>query len=125
MRLGVSVGQRGFIPNVTGLEVGADQGALAWRPPWRRADPPFEFVVLLVFHSSVLEPDFDLPLGEGQELGHLDPAWSAEVAVEVKLLLQFHQLGVGVGCAGSLGSWTGRAGFCAGFTCSGNGRFRV
>ena len=53
--------------------------------------------------SSHLEPDLDLPLREVQQGGHLDAAWTTEVAVEVELLLQFHQLGRRVRRPRSLG----------------------
>jgi len=53
----------------------------------------------LVLHPPVLEPDFDLPLGEVQEGGYLHPPGPAQVLVEVELLLQLQQLRVGVGGA--------------------------
>ena len=61
------------------------------------------FLILLVLHSAVLEPDLDLPLGEVEQVCHLYPPGSAQIAVKVKLLLQLHQLGAGVGCPGPLG----------------------
>lgn len=53
----------------------------------------------LVFHASVLEPDFDLPFGEIQQGGDLHASRPAQILVEVELLLQLQQLRVGVGRA--------------------------
>ena len=50
----------------------------------------------LVLHAPVLEPDFDLPLGQVQQGRDFHPPGPAEVLVEVELLLQLQQLGVGV-----------------------------
>lgn len=58
----------------------------------------------LVFHASVLEPDFDLPFGEVQQGGDLNAPRPAQVLVEVELLLQLQQLRVGVGRAQSAGA---------------------
>lgn len=58
----------------------------------------------LVFHASVLEPDFDLPFGEVQQGGDLNPPRPAQVLVEVELLLQLQQLRVGIGRAQSAGA---------------------
>lgn len=49
-----------------------------------------------VFHSPVLKPNFDLPLGEVQQSGDFHTPWPAEILVEVELLLQLQQLRVGV-----------------------------
>lgn len=63
---------------------------------------PFAIVVLLalglplVLHPAVLEPHFDLPLGEVQQGGYLHPSRSAQILVEVELLLQLQELCVGV-----------------------------
>jgi len=43
-----------------------------------------------------LKPNFDLPLGEIQQSGDFHAPWSAEILVEVELLLQLQQLSVGV-----------------------------
>lgn len=59
------------------------------------------FLILFVLHPAVLEPDLNLPLREVEQVGHLDPAGSAEVTVEVELLLQFHQLCAGISRPGS------------------------
>lgn len=58
----------------------------------------------LVFHASVLEPDFDLPFGEVQQGGDLNPPRPTQVLVEVELLLQLQQLRVGIGRAQSAGA---------------------
>lgn len=58
---------------------------------------------LLELHSSVLEPDLDLPLGETEQGGHFYPPGPTQVAVEVELLLQLHELGAGVRRPRSLG----------------------
>lgn len=49
-----------------------------------------------VFHAPVLEPDFDLPLGEVQQGRDLDAARPAQVLIKVEFLLQLQQLCVGV-----------------------------
>jgi hypothetical protein len=48
-----------------------------------------QLVVLLPLHAAVLEPDFDLPLGQTQRVRDLDASPPRQVAVEVELLLQF------------------------------------
>lgn len=53
----------------------------------------------LVFHPPVLEPNFDLPLGQIQKGGDLNPPGPTKVLVEVELFLQLQQLRVGVGGA--------------------------
>lgn len=68
---------------------------------------PFGFLVFFVLHSPVLEPDLYLALRQVQKIGHFHPAWAAEIAVEMKLLLQLHQLRAGIGGADSLGSRAG------------------
>lgn len=50
----------------------------------------------LVLHAPVLEPDFDLSLGEVQQGRDLDAARPAQVLVKVEFLLQLQQLRVGV-----------------------------
>ena len=55
--------------------------------------------LLLELHSSVLEPDFDLALGETELMRHLYPSPACEVVVRVELLLQFQGLVAGVGLA--------------------------
>jgi hypothetical protein len=62
-----------------------------------------QLVVLLPLHPPVLEPDFDLPLGEVERVRNLNPAPAREVAVEVELFLQLEGLMSGVRRAGSLG----------------------
>ncbi|KAK2492058.1 hypothetical protein MC885_001625 [Smutsia gigantea] len=48
-------------------------------------------------------PDLDLPLAEVQQVGHLHAARPAQVAVEVELLLQLHQLRARIRCPRPLG----------------------
>jgi len=61
----------------------------------------WQLVVFFPFHPPVLEPDFDLALGEAEGVGDLDPAPPGEIAVIVKFLLQLQDLLPGVGCAGA------------------------
>ena len=69
---------------------------------------------LLEFHPSVLEPDFDLPLGQAQRMRNLDPPPSSQVVVEVELLLQLESLESCVGLSsttsgtsvGTFDDWT-------------------
>lgn len=70
---------------------------------------PFGFLVLFVFHPTVLKPDLDLTLSQVEKVCHLHTARTTEIAVEVELFLQLHQLSTGIGCADSLGSWARRA----------------
>lgn len=60
-------------------------------------------LVLLLLHPPVLEPDLDLPLVQVEKAGHLHPPRPAQVAAEVKLLLQLHQLRARVRGARALG----------------------
>ena len=48
--------------------------------------------LLLEFHPPILEPDFDLSLGQTKSVGHLDPTPPGQVMVRVKLLLEFQGL---------------------------------
>lgn len=57
------------------------------------------FVHLLHLHASVLEPDFDLPLGQIQNPCHFEPAVPSKVHVKQKLLFQFQSLILGVGAS--------------------------
>ena len=50
------------------------------------------FVHFLHLHPPVLKPDFDLPLGQIQDPGHLEPAVSSQIHIEQKLLFQFESL---------------------------------
>ena len=49
-------------------------------------------MVSLPLHPAVLEPGLHLLFGQLDDVGDLDTAMSAEVAVEMKLLLQFQRL---------------------------------
>lgn len=51
-----------------------------------------QLVILLPFHTAVLEPDLDLPLGQDQSMSDLDPSSSRQVPIVVKLLLQLEYL---------------------------------
>ena len=48
--------------------------------------------LLLGLHASVLEPDFDLTLGEAERMRDLDASLAREVAVELKLFLKLQGL---------------------------------
>lgn len=51
-----------------------------------------QMIVLLVLHPTILEPYLNLPLGQHQRMGDLDPPSPGQVLVEVKLLLQLQHL---------------------------------
>lgn len=51
-----------------------------------------QLVILLPFHTAVLEPDFDLPLGQDQGMSDLDPSSSRQISIVVKFLLQLEYL---------------------------------
>ena len=53
----------------------------------------------LLLHPAVLEPDLDLPLGQVQHLGEVDPALQLHKVVEVELLLQLQDLGGAEDCS--------------------------
>jgi len=53
-------------------------------------------VILFPLHAPVLEPDFDLSLGEAELMGDLDASAPREVPVVVELFLQFQGLVSGV-----------------------------
>ena len=67
-------------------------------------------LVLLLLHPPVLEPNLDLPLVQVEQAGHLHAPRFAQVAAEVELLLQLHQLRARVRGARPLGgrgrAWT-------------------
>jgi len=58
---------------------------------------------LLLLHAAVLEPDLDLRLVQAERGGDLDAARARQVAVEVKLFLEFGQLFVGEVCSAAVG----------------------
>ena len=70
------------------------EGRLAGRPLWGTCHLSI-LVLLLVPHPAVLKPDLDLPIGELQPSGHLQPPRTTQVGTEVELLLQLQQLAVG------------------------------
>ena len=51
-----------------------------------------ELMIFFPFHASVLEPDFDLSLGEAEGVGDLDSTSSRQIPVEVEFLLQLQRL---------------------------------
>jgi hypothetical protein len=63
-------------------------------------------------HASVLEPDFDLALGEAEGVADLDAPPSRQVFVEAVLLLQLERLVARVGLAPAmateLSAWEGK-----------------
>ena len=67
-------------------------------------------VLLLQLHSSILEPDLDLALGQVQDGRQLDATRTTQVARVVEFLLELDQLGACVGGAGTLGRHGGRVG---------------
>lgn len=73
-------------------------------------------LVLFLLHPPVLEPNLNLPLLEVEQSGHLHPPRPAQVAAEVKLLLQLHQLRTRVRGARPLGG-RGRARRLLGAVC--------
>lgn len=62
-----------------------------------------QLVVLLPLHASILEPYFDLTLGQDERVGYLDPPTTREVAVVVELLLELQNLVPRVGRPLTLG----------------------
>lgn len=50
----------------------------------------FRFLIFFVLHPPVLKPDLYLALGEIEQIGHLHSSGTAQVAIEMKLLLQFN-----------------------------------
>ena len=48
--------------------------------------------LLLGLHAAVLKPDLDLSLGEAERVCDLDATFAREVAVELKLFLEFERL---------------------------------
>lgn len=70
----------------------------------RHKEPTLQLVFFLCLHATILEPDLNLALREAQGVCDFDPSPSCEVAVEVKLLLQFQGLIAGVCLPSPLGS---------------------
>lgn len=65
---------------------------------------------LLQLHPAILEPDFDLPLGQTQGVRNFDPPSPGQVVVEVELFLQLERLEAGVrlpasSTRASVGTW--------------------
>jgi len=59
-------------------------------------------VLAFPLHSTILEPDFDLTLGEAEGVRDLDAPAPGQVPVEVELLLKLERLIARVGCPRSL-----------------------
>jgi len=53
-------------------------------------------VLLLPLHTAVLEPYFDLSLGETECMCYLDSPPASEISIEVELLFEFESLVAGV-----------------------------
>ena len=66
-----------------------------------------QLVVFLPFHSSVLKPNFDLPLRETKSVCNLNPPPSSQIPVKMKFLLEFQNLLSGVRCSGAFGFGSG------------------
>ena len=49
-------------------------------------------MIFLPFHAAILEPYFDLSLGEAEGVGDLDPTATRQISIEVKFLLQLQDL---------------------------------
>lgn len=47
-------------------------------------------------HSTILEPNFDLPLSQTEGMCYFDPSSAGQVVVKVELLLKFERLEAGV-----------------------------
>lgn len=57
----------------------------------------WQFVVLFPLHASILEPNFDLTLGQAEAVSDLDPTASRQVAIEMEFFFQFENLVASVG----------------------------
>lgn len=66
-----------------------------------------QFVVFLPFHPSVLKPNFDLPFGETERVGDLNPPPPGQIPVKMKLLLKLQDLLTSVRCPGPFGLGSG------------------
>jgi hypothetical protein len=65
------------------LDDGGDAGRIRLSPNVFRVG---QFVVLLVFHAPVLEPDLDLSFGEAKRMRNLYSPAAGQIAVKVELL---------------------------------------
>lgn len=63
----------------------------------------WQFVVLFPLHAPVLEPDFNLALGQAEAVGDFDPTAPRQVAIEVEFFFQLENLVASVGCSLSFG----------------------
>lgn len=55
-------------------------------------------MLLLPLHATILEPDFDLALGEAEGVSDLNATPTGQVAIEVELFFQLERLVSRVGC---------------------------
>lgn len=60
-----------------------------------------ELAILLRLHPPILEPDFNLTLGQAQCLRYLDTPSSGQVSIKMELLLELQSLETGVRLSGS------------------------
>ncbi len=60
--------------------------------PRRSESHTFQFIVLLPFHPAILEPDFNLPLGEAESVRYLYSPPAREISIEMELFLQLERL---------------------------------
>lgn len=67
------------------------------------------FLLLLVPHPAVLEPDLDLAVRQLQPRGHLQAPRATQVRAEVELFLQLQQLAAGEGRPLSAHTWPSSA----------------
>lgn len=61
-----------------------------------------DLVLFLVFHAPILEPNFDLSLGERQIVRYLNAPPSSQVLVKMKLLLELQRLVASISLSCSL-----------------------
>ena len=56
-------------------------------------------LLLFHFHSPILEPDLDLPLGQGQLMGQIDATPPRQIVIDAELLLELERLVARIGLA--------------------------
>lgn len=69
-------------------------------PSRRRHAHAFQLIIFFPLHSPVLEPDFNLSLGEAKSMCYFNPSSAGQIAVEMELLLQLQGLVARVGRSG-------------------------
>ena len=52
----------------------------------------FVFIFFFPFHSSILEPNFDLSLSQRQNLCNFDSSSASQIAIEMKFFFEFECL---------------------------------